>query len=149
ATPAGGRSLASWASHLARACPRAQRLPAVDHRLAWRLRARAAPRARGREPRTSSCTLRTVRAATLLAVPNVSEGRDGRLVDAIAEAFARARAAQLLDVHFDTDHHRSVYTLAGPQGSRADALRAGARVGGESIDVMRDPGSGGPPGQHR
>ena len=89
-----------------------------------------------------------VRAATLLAVPNVSEGRDGRLVDAIAEAFARARAGQLLDVHFDTDHHRSVYTLAGPQGSLADALLAGARVAVESIDVMRDPGSGEPPGQH-
>jgi len=85
----------------------------------------------------------------LLAVPNVSEGRDGRLVDAIAAAFAGTGGARVLDVHFDADHHRSVYTLVGPQGSLADALLAGARVAVESIDVMRAPSPGGElPGQH-
>jgi glutamate formiminotransferase/glutamate formiminotransferase/formiminotetrahydrofolate cyclodeaminase len=85
---------------------------------------------------------------TLLAVPNVSEGRDGRLVDALAGAFASASGVSLLDVHFDGDHHRSVFTLAGPQGSLAESLLAGARVAVESIDVMREAAAGERPGQH-
>jgi len=78
----------------------------------------------------------------LLAVPNVSEGRSERVVEAIAGAFApRASSAaadgpRLLDVHFDPDHHRSVFTLAGRQGALADALLAGARVAVELVDVM-------------
>ena len=56
---------------------------------------------------------------TLLAVPNVSEGRDQAAIDAIARAFD----ARLLDVHSDPDHHRSVFTLAGEPGR----ARAGGR----------------------
>src|SRR5438094_9629037 len=41
----------------------------------------------------------------LLAVPNVSEGRDRATIDAIGAASA---PAQLLDVHVDPDHGRSV-----------------------------------------
>jgi glutamate formiminotransferase len=53
-------------------------------------------------------------------VINVSEGRDfGRLL-----TIARACGPSLVDVHTDPDHHRSVFTLAGP-GPR-DAV-AGAR----------------------
>ena len=68
----------------------------------------------------------------LLAVPNVSEGRDLDLVNRLAAAFTPAR---LLDVHSDADHNRSVFTLAGEQGELAHALAAGARGAAESIDL--------------
>ena len=45
----------------------------------------------------------------LLAVPNVSEGRDRQALEAIERSFAPAR---FLDLHRDPDHGRSVFTLA-------------------------------------
>lgn len=57
----------------------------------------------------------------LECVPNVSEGRDGGILGVLA----RACGPSLLDLHRDTDHHRSVLTLAGPgRGDAADAIRA-------------------------
>jgi glutamate formiminotransferase / 5-formyltetrahydrofolate cyclo-ligase len=96
---------------------------------------------------------------TLLSVPNLSEGRSQETIERVAAAFASGlgpapasgsdRTASgsdppaapisevaLLDVHSDVDHHRSVFTLRGPQGALAEALLAGARVAVESIDVM-------------
>ncbi len=72
----------------------------------------------------------------LLAVPNVSEGRDLRTVSAIGDALAGDGGARLLDTHSDPDHHRSVFTLCGRPGGLADALLAGARIAVERIDVM-------------
>ena len=79
----------------------------------------------------------------LLAVPNVSEGRDPAAIERIGAAFAPSRpsAAQvdpvrLLDVHSDPDHHRSVFTLAGPPRELADALLGGAAEAVRSIDVV-------------
>src|ERR1700729_426411 len=71
----------------------------------------------------------------LLAIPNVSEGRQQATIEAIGQAFTAAGTARLLDVHSDVDHHRSVFTLAGVQGSLSDALLAGAQVAVECIDV--------------
>jgi glutamate formiminotransferase / 5-formyltetrahydrofolate cyclo-ligase len=68
---------------------------------------------------------------TLLAVPNVSEGRDRTAIDAIASAFD----ARLLDLHSDPDHHRSVFTLAGGPGEIAEALTNGAREAISRIDI--------------
>jgi glutamate formiminotransferase len=75
---------------------------------------------------------------TLLAVPNVSEGRDRATIDAIGAAFAGGVAdrVRLLDVHSDGDHHRSVFTVAAPQGELADAVLRAARVAVERIDVV-------------
>ena len=74
----------------------------------------------------------------LLAIPNVSEGRRQATIEAIGQAFTAAGTARLLDVHSDVDHHRSVFTLAGVQGSLSSALLAGARVAVERIDVGED-----------
>ena len=75
----------------------------------------------------------------LLAVPNVSEGRDAAVLDAIGEAFA-AGGARVLDRHADPDHHRAVFTLAAePQTLRA-ALANGARAAIERIDITRHAG---------
>jgi glutamate formiminotransferase len=76
-------------------------------------------------------------AVVLLAVPNVSEGRDPNLVARLGAAFV---PAQLLDVHSDPDHNRSVFTLAGDQGEVARALAAGARAAAEAIDLTAHDG---------
>ena len=76
----------------------------------------------------------------LLAVPNVSEGRDGAILDAIGEAFARA-GARVLDVHADPDHHRAVFTLAAQPGELARAVLEGAREAVARIDVSEHPGA--------
>ncbi len=81
---------------------------------------------------------RTLR-AVLLAVPNVSEGRDTGALDAIGDAFAAA-GARVLDRHADPDHHRAVYTLAAPAGRLADAVVAGASEAVARIDLRRHAG---------
>ncbi|HEY6396881.1 MAG TPA: hypothetical protein VIX82_05450, partial [Solirubrobacteraceae bacterium] len=73
---------------------------------------------------------------TLLAVPNVSEGRDHRAIDEIAVAFD----ARLLDVHRDPDHHRSVFTLAGAPGDLAGAVVGGAREVIRRLDINHHQG---------
>jgi glutamate formiminotransferase len=65
---------------------------------------------------------------TLLAVPNVSEGRDQAVLRGVGQAFTGlGGAVRLLDVHADPDHGRAVFTLAGQPGGLAEALEAGAR----------------------
>jgi glutamate formiminotransferase len=67
----------------------------------------------------------------LLAVPNVSEGRDQLALDAIAHAFGPG----LLYLSSDHDHHRAVFTLAGAPGSLHDAVLNGARAAIEGVDL--------------
>lgn len=71
----------------------------------------------------------------LLAVPNISEGRERTTVAKVQEAFTAGGAARLLDVHSDPDHHRSVLTLAGVPGALSRALVAGVREAVRLIDV--------------
>ena len=78
-------------------------------------------------------------ATTLLAVPNVSEGRDRAAVAAIGAAFGSG-GVRLLDTHVDADHNRSVFTLAGEPGVLAGALLAGAREALARIDLSRNDG---------
>ena len=72
----------------------------------------------------------------LLAVPNISEGRDRETVETLGEAFAQG-GARVLDVHVDPDHDRSVFSLAAEPGVLASALVSGARVAVERIDMRR------------
>jgi glutamate formiminotransferase / 5-formyltetrahydrofolate cyclo-ligase len=80
----------------------------------------------------------------LLAVPNASAGRDGRVIDAIAGALAGNgdgdSAVRLLDVHRDPDHDRSVYTVAGRQGGLVGAMVRAARESVEQIDLRQQRG---------
>lgn len=73
---------------------------------------------------------------TLLAYPNVSEGRDADAIRQIGAAFG----SLLLDVHSDPDHHRSAYTLAGIPGELADAVIAGGATAIERIQIDRHEG---------
>jgi glutamate formiminotransferase len=79
----------------------------------------------------------------LLAVPNISEGRDRAVIERVAGAFVPPRPSaadvgpvRLLDVHSDADHHRSVFTLAGSAPQIGDALVNGASETLCSIDVL-------------
>ncbi|HWX96991.1 MAG TPA: hypothetical protein VNZ01_09065 [Solirubrobacteraceae bacterium] len=91
----------------------------------------------------------------LLAVPNISEGRDAATIEEIGRAFVGAdgastsfqggdtgfnggsrTAVSLLDVHSDADHHRSVFTLAGGTLALSDALLRGGRTVVERVDVI-------------
>jgi glutamate formiminotransferase / 5-formyltetrahydrofolate cyclo-ligase len=71
--------------------------------------------------------------ATLLAVPNVSEGRDEALIGRLAGAFAVEAA--LLDSHSDAIHNRTVFTLAPTAGDVVPALAGGARTAVEALDM--------------
>jgi glutamate formiminotransferase / 5-formyltetrahydrofolate cyclo-ligase len=75
--------------------------------------------------------------ALLLAVPNVSEGRDIETLEAIERGF---EPAWFLDLHVDADHGRAVFTLAGRQGELAEALLGGARAAIERVDLTRHNG---------
>jgi len=72
-------------------------------------------------------------APTLLAVPNVSEGRDAARIDALAGTFSAG--VELLDRHSDADHNRTVLTLAGDADQLTRALASGAAAAIEAIDM--------------
>jgi glutamate formiminotransferase / 5-formyltetrahydrofolate cyclo-ligase len=74
--------------------------------------------------------------ARLLAIPNVSEGRDRGAIESIGHAFG----ASLLDIHADADHNRSVFTLSGTAGSLADTVLAGARETIARVDLSAHEG---------
>jgi glutamate formiminotransferase len=75
----------------------------------------------------------------LESVPNFSEGRDEKTIDALGAALAEY--ARLLDVHADADHNRSVFTLVGTETELADALVAAVSVARERIDLRRHRGA--------
>jgi len=80
---------------------------------------------------------------TLLAVPNVSDGRSARTLDAVGAAFGGAAPGVrplTAGPHSDPDHDRSVFTLAGPPRALADALLAGAREAVARIDLAAHDG---------
>jgi glutamate formiminotransferase len=73
----------------------------------------------------------------LVAVPNVSEGRDRAALERLEASLGEAR---LLDLHVDPDHNRSVLTLAGRQGELAPGLVGLARAAAGAIDLRRHEG---------
>lgn len=76
----------------------------------------------------------------LESVPNVSEGRDAVAIAAVGQAFSQH--ARLLDIHSDSDHHRSVFTLAGIDGddALAESLVAGIARTRDLVDLRRHEG---------
>jgi glutamate formiminotransferase len=77
-------------------------------------------------------------AMPLVAVPNVSEGRDSGVLDRIGAAFAGE--SRIVDRHADRDHHRAVFTLAGEPGRLSRALLAGGRETVARIDLAAERG---------
>jgi len=71
----------------------------------------------------------------LECVPNLSEGRDRSLL----RRLAAVAGPGLLDVHADPDHHRSVFTLAGPDVE--EAVMALARLAVAELDLSAHAGA--------
>jgi len=70
---------------------------------------------------------------TLLAVPNVSEGRDFAALDRLQQSLGDE--VTLLDRHTDVDHHRAVFTIAGPPNDLIAALTGLAAATTREIDM--------------
>jgi glutamate formiminotransferase len=75
----------------------------------------------------------------LESVPNFSEGRDRATIDALADALSGQ--AELLDVHSDADHNRSVFTLVGDEDALPAALLAGVECARDRIDLRAHEGA--------
>lgn len=74
------------------------------------------------------------------AVPNFSEGRDATVVAALADAARSVPGVSLLDVESNSDHHRSVVSLAGEGAALVEALVRMARIAVARIDLTRHRG---------
>jgi len=72
-------------------------------------------------------------------VPNFSEGRDRKRVEAIVAAM-RVEGVRLLDWSMDADHNRSVVTIAGSPAAVVEAAVRGAGKAAELIDLTRQAG---------
>jgi glutamate formiminotransferase/glutamate formiminotransferase/formiminotetrahydrofolate cyclodeaminase len=75
----------------------------------------------------------------LESVPNFSEGRDRRTIDAIGAALEAH--ATVLDVHVDADHNRSVFTAVGADDALVEGVVAAVAVARERIDLTRHTGA--------
>jgi glutamate formiminotransferase / 5-formyltetrahydrofolate cyclo-ligase len=72
-------------------------------------------------------------------VPNFSEGRDARRVEAIVSAM-RVEGVRLLDWTMDADQNRSIVTIAGEPPAVVEAAVRGAGKAAELIDLTRQEG---------
>lgn len=79
-------------------------------------------------------------AALLESVPNLSEGRDVRLIQEILDAVGASGPVRILDVSSDADHNRSVITLAGEPAAVVQGLEALVAAALERIDLRRHQG---------
>jgi len=70
----------------------------------------------------------------------VSEGRDSRVIEAIAQAVRAVPGARLADVHADPDHNRSVFTFLGPPRAVEEAALALAAAVFASVDMREHRG---------
>jgi glutamate formiminotransferase len=78
--------------------------------------------------------------ALVECVPNFSEGRDDRVLSQIADSILAAPGVRLLDHSADADHHRSVFTFAGPPEEVMTAALSAAAVAVEHVDLNRHTG---------
>ena len=81
-------------------------------------------------------------------VANVSEGRDASILAAFTSVVAGSPGVNLLDVHHDVDHDRSVYTYAGEADALILATRALARLAVATINLASPTKSGADRGVH-
>src|ERR1700720_1503064 len=74
-------------------------------------------------------------------VPNFSEGRDHKKIEALVAAMSGIKGARVLDLHSDPDHNRSVITLAGEPEPVAEAALRGVGKAFELIDLTKHSGA--------
>lgn len=73
-------------------------------------------------------------------VPNFSEGRDKQIVEKIADAFRAKDNVKLLDYSSDTDHNRSVITVAGDPEALKEAVIEAVGIAVELINLTKHSG---------
>jgi len=74
-------------------------------------------------------------------VPNFSEGRDARKVEAIIQAILAGPDVYLLDKEMDADHNRSVITIVGTREAIGEAALRGIGRAAELIDLNQHQGA--------
>ncbi|KAK7791098.1 hypothetical protein R5R35_012914 [Gryllus longicercus] len=79
--------------------------------------------------------------AVIECVPNISEGRDAQVVEAVAAAARGVAGCTLLDVSSGADTHRTVLTLAGAPAAVLAAAQALAAAAAARIDMRRHAGA--------
>lgn len=82
----------------------------------------------------------TVKLKIVECVPNFSEGRDKEVIDSIGDAIKSVEGVRLLDVEFDPDHNRSVFTFIGTPENVKEAAHQAADVAVENIDMRKHQG---------
>jgi len=75
----------------------------------------------------------------LESVPNFSVGRDDAVLDALGDAFGGA-GVRVLDVHADSDHNRSVFTVVADPDSLVEGLASAIAVAVARIDLNQHQG---------
>ena len=73
-------------------------------------------------------------------VPNFSEGRDQKVIDAISEAIKSVNGVTLLDVDPGKSTNRTVYTFVGDENAIVEGALAGARAAYKLIDMRNHHG---------
>jgi len=73
-------------------------------------------------------------------VPNFSEGRDKKIMAAIARAVKSVPGVRLADFSGDVDHNRSVFTFLGEPADVLDAALAASQEALEWIDMRKHSG---------
>ena len=73
-------------------------------------------------------------------VPNFSEGRDRKTIDAITSAIAAVEGVAVLDVSSDASHNRTVITFVAPLDTAVDAALAGMKQAAATIDLTKHKG---------
>ncbi|MEA1993505.1 MAG: glutamate formimidoyltransferase [Euryarchaeota archaeon] len=73
-------------------------------------------------------------------VPNFSEGRDKKTVDAIFEAIGSVDGIKLLDSETDRDHNRTVISFVGKPEDAVEAAFRGCKKASELIDLNEHEG---------
>ena len=77
----------------------------------------------------------------LLCVPNISEGKDLKLVDQVVSEIRRVAGVKVQNVSSDPDHNRSVLTYLGEPEAVLKATQAMAKKAFELIDMTKHHGS--------
>ncbi|MCU0513291.1 MAG: glutamate formimidoyltransferase [Anaerolineae bacterium] len=78
--------------------------------------------------------------ALVECVPNFSEGRQPAVLAALAAAISGVKGVKLLHQTADADHHRSVFTFAGPPAPVTEAAFRAIEVAARLIDLTQHRG---------
>lgn len=84
--------------------------------------------------------IKTMSKKIVECVPNFSEGRDKKVMQAIAQAIEDVEGVKLLDYSGDPDHNRSVYTFIGQPEPVVKAAFNACRIAAQLIDMSTHKG---------